>query len=70
MPGTYTLEERRSLRRALVSGEPLLCPACGTFLDRREVPPRADVSYVRDRVWVVCPECHGSAVLDRREQGA
>lgn len=36
-------------------------------MDRREVPPRPDVSYVRDRVWVVCPRCHAAAVLDRRE---
>jgi hypothetical protein len=36
-------------------------------MDRRGVPPRAEVSYVRDRVWLVCRKCHRSAVFDRRQ---
>jgi hypothetical protein len=64
---SYSYEDRRKLRRAFVSGGPLICPACGVDLDRRPVRPRTDVSYVRERLWVSCPRCHASAVLDRRE---
>lgn len=67
MPQAFTPEERQSLRQELLSGRSVMCPRCRATMDRREVPPRPDVSYVRDRVWVVCPRCHASAVLDRRE---
>lgn len=67
MPTPYTPAEVASLAGALLRGEGLACPRCGSALDRREVPARRDVSYVRDRVWVVCPACRGTAVLDRRE---
>lgn len=63
----FTEGERRALGASLRSGEALLCPRCGTRLDRRPVPPRDDVSYVRDREWVSCPTCHRSAVLDRKQ---
>lgn len=63
----FTDAETHELARALVSGAPLTCPHCAIPLDRRSVPPRPDVSYVRDRVLVVCSKCHRNAVLDRRE---
>jgi hypothetical protein len=59
--------EARALAAALDAGRPLTCPRCATPLDRRPVPPRRDVSYVRDRLWLVCPSCHATGVLDRRE---
>ena len=69
MPRTerFAPEDRRHLTKALKAGEELVCPRCQGGLDRREVRPRADVSYVRDRVWVTCPTCHLSTVLDHRE---
>jgi hypothetical protein len=60
-------DEVRAIARALAEGRPLTCPRCSTALDRRPVPPRRDVAYVRDRIWVVCPGCHSTGVLDRRE---
>ncbi|MDX1495173.1 MAG: hypothetical protein R3253_13985 [Longimicrobiales bacterium] len=63
----FTEGERRALGAALRAGEALLCPRCATRLDQRPVPPRTDVSYVRDRAWVSCPSCHRSAVLDRKQ---
>jgi hypothetical protein len=66
-PGSFDDVQRRALHAAFMDGAPLLCPVCETPLDRREVPPRTDVSYVRDRLWVSCPACHRTAVLDRRE---
>lgn len=55
-----------ALERALREGGALDCPDCAVPLDRRPVPPRRDVSYVRDRVWLVCSRCASTVVLDRR----
>jgi hypothetical protein len=64
MPDQFSAAERRALERALEAGRSV-CPRCGSELDRREVPPRADVSYVRDRIWLLCGGCGANAVLDR-----
>jgi hypothetical protein len=64
MPEHFSAAERRELERALAAGRSV-CPRCGSALDRREVPPRADVSYVRDRIWLLCGGCGATAVLDR-----
>jgi hypothetical protein len=61
----YTPDERRALERRLARGE-RVCPRCGTVLEARDVPPRREVSYVRDRIWLVCGGCGASIVLDRR----
>jgi len=65
----FTHEEERSLAEALHAGGELLCSRCEVVFDERPVPPRQDVSYVRDRVWLVCPSCHRTVVLDRRDPG-
>jgi len=67
MPKPYSHDDVRTLEVALAGGHPLVCPGCGAPLDRREVPPRKDVSYVRDRVWLVCSRCHANTVLDLRD---
>jgi hypothetical protein len=67
MRETYTPAEVRALAAALDGGRPLLCPRCSTALDRRPVPPRRDVPYVRDRIWLVCPGCRATGVVDRRD---
>lgn len=63
----FTHAEIRALAGTLAAGRPLACPRCSAVLDRRIVPPRRDVSYVRDRVWLVCPSCHATGFLDRSE---
>ena len=68
-PGQFTKDQLLTLGRAVREGTRPDCPACGGTLDERAVPPRSDVSYVRDRVWLVCPSCHRTAVLDRRDMG-
>lgn len=65
----FSAQEARTLAAALEAGVAPACPRCSTPLDRRAIPPRRDVSYVRDRVWLVCPRCHASGVVDRREVG-
>ena len=64
---SFTDEEARRLTRTLLAGGSLLCPHCGIPLDRTPVPPRPDVSYVRDRLWLVCGPCSRSVVLDRHD---
>lgn len=68
----YTREEEERLVRVLREGGPPLCPRCGAGLATRDVPPSEAISYVRDRLWLVCPRCRTSLVLDRRrvESGA
>ena len=67
MPDSFNADERHALERAFREGQDLDCPRCTVALDRRPVPPRREVSYVRDRLWLVCPSCHRTVVLDRRE---
>ncbi len=69
LPRPFNAEQTAGLARTFWAGKPPHCPECGTRLDERSVPPRADVSYVRNRVWLVCPACHRTAVIDRREPG-
>lgn len=66
-PADFEPDDQRALRLAFREGAPLVCPLCDVALDRRPVPPRRDVSYVRDRLWVNCPSCHRRVVLDRRQ---
>ena len=66
-PEPYDPTAHRALHAAFLDGESLNCPVCDVALDRRSVPPRRDVSYVRERLWVSCPRCHRTTVLDQRE---
>lgn len=66
-PADFEPDDQRALRFAFREGVALVCPSCDVALDARPVPPRSDVSYVRDRLWVTCPSCHRSVVLDRRQ---
>lgn len=63
----FARSQHLALHEAFLEGRDLRCPECGSELDRRAVPPRRDVSYVRERLWVSCPRCHRTTVLDRRE---
>ncbi len=62
----FTPGEERLLKERLDGGEPLLCPRCLSAMVRRDVRPRSDVSYVRDRVWLMCERCRRTAVLERK----
>lgn len=65
MTDDFSPEETERLAEAIGAGLSPMCPTCIVPLDATKVPPRADVSYVRDRVWLVCASCHRRAVLDR-----
>ena len=65
---SYTAAQRRQLEHAVArhgkghAGPH--CPACDAVLTVTNVERDPRVSYVRRRVWVVCPSCHRSAAVD------
>jgi uncharacterized protein with PIN domain len=61
--GSYDAAARRRLEDLLQEGAALHCPACGVELAQQKVEAAA-VSYVRQRVLVICPQCRRSASLD------
>jgi hypothetical protein len=65
-PLMFTRTEVARLRHRLTSGERLLCPRCDIELEANPVARPPGVSYVRDRIWYICPSCRRSAVLDGR----
>jgi hypothetical protein len=67
VPEPFSPHEERALARAVRDGSLAACPRCGGLLDEWPIPPRSDVSYVRDRLWLVCPSCRRTAVIDRRD---
>ncbi len=68
-PSAFTHDQLATLAEVVRKGGHPVCPECAVALDEQAVPPRSDVSYVRDRVWLVCPSCHRTGVIDRREPG-
>jgi hypothetical protein len=60
----FTAEDRRRLVAGLRAGREPSCPACGADLKRSPVQRPDGVSYVRHRVWLVCPACKRSAAVD------
>jgi hypothetical protein len=65
MAEEFELHEIERIRIALTGGAEPECPRCGGRFDRTEVPPRSDVSYVRNRVWLICSSCNTGLILDR-----
>jgi hypothetical protein len=63
----FTPDDEAELAASLRTGAPPSCPRCDVSLDVWPVPPRHDVSYMRDRVRLVCPRCLRTAVLERRD---
>jgi hypothetical protein len=60
----YTREHRHALDQAVRKGEALRCPVCGERVVESRVDPRADVAYVRRRIWLLCSGCRRSTSLD------
>ena len=66
MTESYSREERLALEQALQRHAELRCPVCGSSMNRQDVVPPANVSYVRHRVWLMCAGCKRSVSLDQR----
>lgn len=64
-PHGFDARERRLLAAALARGEPLRCPRCDVALSEQVIEPQTGLPYVRRRLWVLCPQCRGTASLDR-----
>lgn len=65
MTPSFSRDDQQQILAAIDRHDALRCPRCDTALIRVEVPPREDVAYVRDRVWLRCESCGRHAVLDR-----
>jgi hypothetical protein len=65
MAEQFESHEVERIRTALTDGSDPLCPRCGGRFDRTDVPPRNEVPYVRDRIWLICVTCGAGLVLDR-----
>jgi predicted RNA-binding Zn-ribbon protein involved in translation (DUF1610 family) len=65
----FSAAELRRLARTLAEGGTPECPSCGEALTRRAVKPSDRVSYVRRRVWLLCPACGRSGAVDVRGDG-
>lgn len=61
---SFTAAERRRIAAALVESSAPSCPACGERLDVRPVEPPKSVSYVRRRLWLLCPGCRKTGAVD------
>ena len=61
----YTAAERKRLEGALAAGGTPACPACGAAVDVRDVPRPKAVSYVRRRVWILCPSCGRTGAVEK-----
>ena len=65
MAEPFEPHEVEHIRAALAGGSDLSCPRCGGLFERTDVPPRNDVPYVRDRLWLICTVCDAGLVTDR-----
>ena len=65
MAAPFEPHEVEHIRAALTAGSDLSCPRCEGLFDRTDVPPRNDVSYMRDRLWLICTTCDSRLVMDR-----
>jgi hypothetical protein len=65
----YARQEVAQMRAEWRAGATPLCPRCETPFFEVSVPPRDDVSYVRNRVHFRCPRCAQSATLEKRDKG-
>ena len=63
-PEPLSREEERMLLETLEAGETLRCPRSGIRLTCQEIEPRADISYVRHRIVIVCGGCGVHGALD------
>jgi hypothetical protein len=66
MSEAASAREERELREDIQKGRPLSCPRCHAPLRSTPVPPRSDVSYVRNRVLLECELCDFLVALDKR----
>lgn len=57
------LETARIRERWLTSGD-AACPDCETRLREKQISPHDRLPYVRTRVWLLCPTCARSVLVE------
>jgi len=61
----YEAAEQRRIREALARGEPPMCPRCEVAMTQRPIGGGSfGLGYARRREWLICPQCHRSAIFD------
>jgi hypothetical protein len=60
----YTREEAAQMRVSYGQGATPECPRCLIALHPHDVQRPQQISYVRERIWWVCPGCRRSLVVD------
>ena len=61
---TFSQAQEMALRLRWAANGEAACPMCGVPLEDRPVPQPSQVSYVRRRSWLTCPECRRTLVAD------
>jgi hypothetical protein len=61
---TFDAAQRKALELAAARGEPLRCPVCDIALSEQPVAHPPEISYVRRRLWLLCPHCRRTASID------
>lgn len=61
----YEPDEQRRIREALAAGETPDCPRCAVPMTQRAIGGGSfGLGYRRQREWLICPQCHRSAIFD------
>ena len=61
----YSPEEEQRIRVAFAHGEEPVCPRDGGHLTARAIGGGSfGLGYARRREWLLCPQCHRSALFD------
>ena len=61
----YTAEEQKLIRDTYAAGRVPECPRCGVPMRARPIGGGSfGLGYARRREWLLCPQCHRSALFD------
>ena len=63
----YTPAELANIRETFVGGTMPECPRCNVRMTERPIGGGSfGLGYARKREWLICPQCHRSAIYDIR----
>jgi hypothetical protein len=61
----YDAAEQKQIRGTYATGRMPDCPRCGVPMTLREIGGGSfGLGYARRREWLICPQCHRSAIFD------
>jgi len=61
----FTPEEQKLIRDSHAEGRTPECPRCGVPMRSRPIGGGSfGLGYARRREWLLCPQCHRSALFD------